>query len=180
MSALGNALGSASRWVVSQLLAGGAANRVVATVDGVTTAWQQIATGMIAVNALTNIPATVNGSTNPATTSATAVAFADPVLTFTTVAGSTVTIDAVMNAECTTVSAIITFYLRVDGGAWALVGSTVVVSVSQHRPSITAHKIYTGLSAGSHTWELGWSTNAGTATGYAGGRFISGREDKRS
>lgn len=41
--------------LVSKLFAGGTANRVLATADGATSAWQQVATAMLAANAVSQV-----------------------------------------------------------------------------------------------------------------------------
>lgn len=118
-------------------------------------------------------PAVATGSTDPTIASATPAALANPTITMTTKASAVVDIDARMTVSCTSNDGV-AFYVRVDGGAWVLIGDVWPDAVG--RWVVNGHHRFSGLSAASHTFELGWGNTAGTATSYGSTRKLRATE----
>jgi hypothetical protein len=114
------------------------------------------------------------GSTDPTTTSGTPVALANPTVTMTTVGGTVLAL-ARMTINCST-SAVINLYVRhVATGTFIMVGDVSPPS-SAGRQTVSGFHLFTGLSAGSQTFDMGWATTGGTATSYGASRRILARE----
>jgi hypothetical protein len=136
----------------SKLAAGGTANRVVATADGTTMAMQQIATAMLAANAVSQI-GVATGSTSGPTSAATSLAdVTDMTVTLTTSAGGVQI--AIFSTAFFHSNGTATCQIAIGRDGVSDVGLLdFTVSNAAHIRTANAVAVFTGLSAGSHTWK---------------------------
>ena len=128
-----------------------------------------IATGDVAANAITNSVAFAAAIT-PSSISSSVVAIAGADVSLTTTGGPVLTFFRVPLSH-NTANVPITVYTRVDALAWNILGS--VWAPSNGAGAIVASEyLWTGLSAATHTWQIGWATGSGTM-GVQGGGSIT-------
>lgn len=159
---------------VTQLTLGASGTFLKAAASAPT--WAAFTASDITANAITQRPAVAVGTGVPTTSTTAILAFTSPTLTIVT-AGGDVDIEHGLEVGGST-AAVISLYLRVDSGAWTLTAETGL-SGATDRDYMSGFERFSGLAATSHLFEMGWTTSAGTATGFANARRMKATEIKK-
>jgi hypothetical protein len=77
------------------------------------------------------------------------------------------------------VAAILGLYIRESVANTFISVAEVSPPSSAGRQTLSGFHLFTGLSAGSHTFDLGWATSTGTAPSYGSSRRILALEVKK-
>ena len=102
---------------------------------------------------------------NNTTTSATAVSLPGAVTpAITTVSGSIVLVSYSVSVSNSAAGNVITLYLQVDAGGYTIALAICTSPAANYIETLGGSVIISGLGIASHTFSLGWSTSAGTAT----------------
>lgn len=152
--------------LVSKLYGGGAANRVVATTDGSAMAMAQVASDMIAANAVTALPANINPTPGQTTTSTLLVAMTAGSVSFTTSPQlGRIYLFGRMRLSSSAASGNIAVYLYKDGVIHQEIVIQNLAANYSAQSGVAISLTMTGIAANTtYTFALYWSGPTGTTT----------------
>jgi hypothetical protein len=129
-----------------------------------------IATIDIAADAVTR-SAELSSAITSSSMSNTVVAIAGADVSLTTTGGPVVTWFRIPISH-SAAGGIVSLYVHVDAIAWQTMGSMYAPTASGGE-IVSGVQLWTGLSAGLHTWQLGWATGSGTMGNGGGGAITT-------
>ena len=130
-----------------------------------------IATADLAGHSISQTSVATGATNNPTTTSGAFVDVPEMALTMTTTGGDVLAWFTTA-AQPTILSAICTFSFKVDAGGNVFQNPASQPASTSALCAVSLVGVFTGLSAGSHTFKVQWATNAGTLQAYATLRYL--------